>query len=246
MDDRNRLALRLSYDLAGVTDRETYLNAMIQSLGVVFPGDSNGWVSVDVARGRFEFYGTNGSGSAEHAQRVERNKDAHPMFASYLATPGDIAPRRISDIIADRDWLNDRLYAEVFVPLGARREMTIVVSPVTAGAWSGWGFHRAFADFTEAELETATSIQPLLVALNRLTLVGTTESRDPERRRLSAREAQILQLAAQGFRAADVAVMLRISVGTVHKHLEHAYEKLGEHNRVRAVNAAIRSGEISG
>src|SRR4051812_12663310 len=75
MDDRNRLALRLSYDLAGVTDREAYLNAMIESLAVVFPVDSNGWVGMDVPHGRFEFIGTNGSGSAEHAERVDRNRE---------------------------------------------------------------------------------------------------------------------------------------------------------------------------
>lgn len=246
MDDRNRLALRLSYDLAGVTDRGTYLNAMIESLAVVFPSDSNGWVGMDLPHGRYEFYGTNGSGDPRHASGVQRTKDAHPMMTSYLAHPGDIGPRRISDIIGDRDWLNHPLYREVFVPLGARRELTIVVSPVTPVEFDGWGFHRATRDFSDTEVEIATSIQAVLVTLNRLTLIGTKAIPAPDRRRLSPREAQILQLVSQGFRATDVALMLRISPPTVRKHLEHVYEKLGEHNRVRAINAAIRDGDIAG
>ncbi len=168
------------------------------------------------------------------------------MLTSYLAHQGDISPRRISDIIADRDWANHPLYAELFVPLGARRELTIVVSPVSPAEFDGWGFHRASRDFTDGEVETATDIQAVLVTLNRLTLIGTKASPDRERRRLSAREAQILQLVAQGFRATDIALMLRISPPTVRKHMEHVYEKLGEHNRVRAINAAIRDGDIPG
>ena len=246
MDDRNRLALRLSYDLAGVTDRGTYLNAMIESLAVVFPSDSNGWVGMDLPRGRYEFYGTNGSGDPRHASSVQRTKDAHPMMTSYLTRPGDISPRRISDIIGDRDWLNHPLYRELFIPLGARRELTIVVSPVTSVQFDGWGFHRAARDFTDTEVETATGIQAVLVTLNRLTLIKTKTAPDRERRRLSAREAQILRLVAQGFRATDIALMLRISPPTVRKHIEHVYEKLGEHNRVRAISAAIRDGEIAG
>lgn len=246
MDDRNRLALRLSYDLAGVTDRGTYLNAMIETLATVFPVDSNGWVGMDVPKKRFEFYGTNGSGRPEFADGVKRERDAHPMMISYLSRPGDISPRRISDIISDRDWLNHPMFEELFAPLGARRELTIVVSPVSPIEWNGWGFHRAYADFTDNEVDTATAIQPILVALNRLTEVGTTTPPATDVHKLSTREAQILQLVAQGFRAVDIAYMLRISPHTVRKHMEHVYEKLGEHNRVRAVNAAVRDGIITG
>jgi DNA-binding CsgD family transcriptional regulator len=245
MDDRNRLALRLSHDLAGVTDRETYLNAMIESLAVVFPCDSNGWVGMDLPRGRYEFYGTNGSGDLRYASGVQRMKDAHPMMMSYLTRPGDIGPRRMSDIIGDLDWLNHPLYRELFVPLGARRELTIAVSPVSPVEFDGWGFHRATRDFSDAEMQTATDIQAVLVTLNRLTLIGTKAAPGPARHRLTAREAQILQLVAQGFRARDIAVMLRISASTVRKHLEHVYDKLGEHNRVRAIGIAVRDGDIT-
>jgi DNA-binding NarL/FixJ family response regulator len=123
--------------------------------------------------------------------------------------------------------------------------MTIVVEPVRPNEWRGWAFHRARMDFTDNEIELAASIQPVLIAFNRLTsLTRTSAPRD--HRRLSAREAEILQLVAQGFSAADIAGMLRISPLTARKHLEHVYEKLGEHNRIPAVQAGIRDGIIAG
>jgi hypothetical protein len=54
MDDGARLPLRSSYDLAGVTGRETYLDAMVEALGVIVPVDSTGWGGLDLPRGRFE------------------------------------------------------------------------------------------------------------------------------------------------------------------------------------------------
>ncbi|WP_295118832.1 hypothetical protein [uncultured Leifsonia sp.] len=51
MDDGACLPLRSSYDLAGVTGRETYLDAMVEALGVIVPVDSTGWGGLDLPRG---------------------------------------------------------------------------------------------------------------------------------------------------------------------------------------------------
>ena len=245
MDRRGNLALRLSYDLAGITDRGAYLDAMIQSLGMIFPSDSNGWVGAHLVTHEIEMRGTNGSDKPEYAEGLIRNAKSLPMFVSYLHPSGDINPRRISDILSDRAWRNHPLYSEMFVPLGADRQMTIVVTPVSSTQWNGWGFHRATIDFTEREIEWAKSLQPLLMTFNRLSCL-TTETAPTDHRKLTNRETQVLQLVAQGFTAAEVADILRISALTVRKHIEHVYEKLGEHDRVRAVRSAIRQGIISG
>lgn len=243
MDRRGNLALRLSYDLAGITDRGAYLDAMIQSLGMIFPSDTNGWVGAHLVSREIEIRGTNGSDRPEFAELLIQNAERHPMFASYLIPPGDISPRRISDILSDRAWRSHPIYSEMFVPLGADREMTIVVTPVGPTQWNGWGFHRARTDFTDQEIELATSLQPLLMTFNRLSCL-ITEPEPKDHRKLTDREAQVLQLVAHGFTAAETANILRISPLTVRKHLEHVYEKLGEHDRIRAVRSAIRQGII--
>ena len=56
---------------------------------------------------------------------------------------------------------------------------------------------------------------------------------------LTRREAEVLSLAATGVTNDELAAALAISPGTVRKHLERAYEKLGVQNRVEAI-AALR------
>jgi DNA-binding CsgD family transcriptional regulator len=53
---------------------------------------------------------------------------------------------------------------------------------------------------------------------------------------LTPREGEVLALVAEGRTNAEVARVLWISPGTVRKHLENAYEKLGVHTRTGAVS----------
>jgi DNA-binding CsgD family transcriptional regulator len=55
---------------------------------------------------------------------------------------------------------------------------------------------------------------------------------------LSAREAQVLDAVARGLTNAQIGAALGIRAGTVRKHLEHAYARLGVRNRTAAVAAA--------
>ena len=73
--------------------------------------------------------------------------------------------------------------------------------------------------------------------------VGTPSVR-ADRRRLTAREREVLQLAADGGSARDVAAILVISPGTVRSHFERVYRKLGVRDRAAAVAEGIRRGLI--
>ena len=64
-------------------------------------------------------------------------------------------------------------------------------------------------------------------------------------RRLTPRERQVLQLAADGGSTRDIAEVLILSTGTVKTHFEHIYEKLGVRDRAAAVATGIRRGVIS-
>jgi DNA-binding CsgD family transcriptional regulator len=56
---------------------------------------------------------------------------------------------------------------------------------------------------------------------------------------LTPREREILELVAEGRTNAEVARLLWISPGTVRKHLENAYGKLGCHTRTGAIAALL-------
>jgi DNA-binding CsgD family transcriptional regulator len=61
---------------------------------------------------------------------------------------------------------------------------------------------------------------------------------------LTARELDVLRLAAAGLPAQEIRERLSVSQSTVKSHLEHIYEKLGVTNRVAAVARALREGLI--
>ncbi len=76
--------------------------------------------------------------------------------------------------------------------------------------------------------------------LSRGTLAGEASAH-----RLTERERQILQLAAQGLRNKEIARTLRISIRTVEDHMGRIFEKLGASSRTEAVMRAVARGWLS-
>jgi DNA-binding NarL/FixJ family response regulator len=62
--------------------------------------------------------------------------------------------------------------------------------------------------------------------------------------RLTARELEVLQLAARGLRNREIAGEIGRTVGTVKEHLRHVMEKLGAGDRTKAVTVALQRGII--
>jgi DNA-binding CsgD family transcriptional regulator len=84
---------------------------------------------------------------------------------------------------------------------------------------------------TPDDMARLALITPLLQRL-----MGEPPSR-PLPSTLTVQERRVLLLVANGMSNAEIATHLFVSVGTVRKHLEHAYRKLGVHNRMAAVVA---------
>lgn len=73
----------------------------------------------------------------------------------------------------------------------------------------------------------------------------TTRAAGPPHARrpgLTLREREVLALVAEGLTNAEVAASLWIAPGTVRRHLENAFRKLGVHTRTAAV-ARLRNAE---
>jgi DNA-binding CsgD family transcriptional regulator len=65
-----------------------------------------------------------------------------------------------------------------------------------------------------------------------------------DRPRLTAREREVLQLAAEGLSGPRIAAELGLSPATVKTHLTHIYDKLDVRDRAAAVAIALRVGLI--
>jgi DNA-binding CsgD family transcriptional regulator len=96
---------------------------------------------------------------------------------------------------------------------------------------------RAIRDFAPgAHLIIAREIMAQLQARPRPTALEAV--------RLTSREREILQLAADGGSTRAIADVLVISPLTVKTHFEHIYKKLGVHDRVAATAEGFRRGLI--
>lgn len=120
--------------------------------------------------------------------------------------------------------------------------------------------HRAISRGARGFLEKAASFGEIADAVLRIAAGGTviapyaqdilarelrTRREDEERPALSAREIDILRLAADGYASQRIANELHISVATVKTHLQHIYEKLNVSDRASAVAQALRRGVLS-
>jgi two-component system, NarL family, nitrate/nitrite response regulator NarL len=74
--------------------------------------------------------------------------------------------------------------------------------------------------------------------------LAETPAGEEKRPLLSRREREILRLAADGRRAAEIGRDLHVSEATVKTHLQHAYRKLGVSDRAAAVAESLRRGLI--
>lgn len=113
------------------------------------------------------------------------------------------------------------------------------------------GWQRAFViartgeDFSDADIEVARRVQPLLMLLDRQIAVlraAPATAAVEQAATLTGRELAVVVLLAQGYTATAIAHRLGSSPRTVHKHLEHIYRKLGVRDRLTAVQHARLRG----
>jgi DNA-binding CsgD family transcriptional regulator len=159
--------------------------------------------------------------------------EGNPVVARLLTMPTLACPLRSSDITAIGPLMRS---ARAMEPGTGECQLAIPLV-VSSQMLLAWLLTRSRLDFDEADVVAAAlllrglrdGIRDLLFSHSRLTV----------------REQDVLELVAAGLTAAAIARRFRISVRTVHKHLENAYRKLGCANRVSAVLAAREAGFLA-
>jgi DNA-binding CsgD family transcriptional regulator len=153
--------------------------------------------------------------------------------------------RKFSDFLSRREFHRLGLYQEVARPLGIEYTMRLWLDPRGAGG-ARLEFDAAASDFRERDRAVLDLLLPHLMQLRRNAAARRRRTRalppHGSAEPLTAREGEILELVAEGRRNAEIAELLWISPGTVRKHLDNAYEKLGVHTRTGAVAALRRLG----
>lgn len=151
---------------------------------------------------------------------------------------------RLSGQIGRRDLLRLEFYQLGMRPNGLRDILKIWLwsSPASVACVQLWRYD---ADFTRRDQDLLGAVHRGLVRLRReaMTIAGWA-SLEPDRS-LTSREAEVLLLACRGASDDAIADELGTSPGTVGKHLQHAYDKLGVHSRSEALWHLTRRGFAS-
>jgi DNA-binding NarL/FixJ family response regulator len=183
-------------------------------------------------------------GEAEDGrQAVDMAEELHPQIVVMdIAMPnmnGAEATRQIKRKIPGTRVLiltmhQDRQYLAQIVEAGAigavlkRAAGTELVEAVKAAARGESFFSPAIASMMEEDYR-----------------FGLAREGIDESEKLTPREREILQLAAEGKSNKEIAELLDLSIKTVQTHRAHLMQKLGAHDRTDLVKYAIQKGIIA-
>ena len=167
----------------------------------------------------------------------------HPICRFHEKT-GDWRAYSLSDFVETGRFRSSRIYAEWFRPQH-------IESLITVGLDSPLSHTKVFLlarsggrDFDPSDSLVLDVVRPYL-ALRYEAACRVAES-SVTCDALTPRERQILALVAEGKTNGHIADELCIAHGTVRRHLENAYAKLGVHTRTAAVRAAAALGSVVG
>lgn len=241
-----RQLLELSRVLATAPDHEAFLSRSTQFLTTTFEPDRILWSDIDLSAGRVRGrFGSEEDLPIDFADQLLHRATGHPVINSYLVDPLDLTPRRLSDVMPDRVWLDSELYRDLFAAEGGRHQLSLVVE-LRAGRGIGWSLFREGRDFTEDQLEQAQLVLPMLSGFHHMyDRLAPTPPPAPLTSDLTPREHQVVRLLAEGLTATAIGRRLTIRPTTVRKHLEHIYAKFGVHDRVLVVNRARAMGLLT-
>lgn len=226
--------------LGHLSDRTEYLGAAGELLLEMFPADSVGRIAVDPAAGTAEalVYPEHQRAAVPGGWR-ELWED-HPILLSCMrdTAAGMWRPRRLSDLVTDRELYATRAYRVGLSALGSNRQLSFLTARNGRTGIQGWSLNRWGHDFTNREVELSGYLQPILRLLD---AAYEDNGHEDEQKNaaaaysLTAREQEVLRLVGRGLTATAIGHMLGISPRTASKHLENAYAKLGCNNRIDAL-----------
>ncbi len=147
---------------------------------------------------------------------------------------------RMSGRIRRRDLERLEFHGEFMKPNGIRDSLKIWLVDAN-GSVACVHLLRYRSDFSRREQEILDVVQQDLIRLREEALAGRSDWAAGDAT-LTRREAEVLIWAVRGYSHAEIAARLCLSAGTVGKHLEHAYEKLGVNSRAQAVERILLSG----
>jgi DNA-binding CsgD family transcriptional regulator len=228
-----RAALELLREAGAVEGPDPFPEPVLEGLRRLVPCDVVAYHEGPVSHPAVAFAGE------PRGQVTQAIRETHDrLVAQDVLTPAEGA-RKYSDYLSPRQFHRLAFYHEVARPLGVEDMIRLWIEP--RGRENGrLEFDRSDWGFRERDRSVLDLLLPHLRQLRRNAVARRRPA--PQADGLTPREREVLELVAGGRTNAEVARILWISPGTVRKHLENAYEKLGVHTRTGAVAALLNEG----
>ena len=162
----------------------------------------------------------------------------HPTCHRHETT-GDFRAHRVSDFVTHRQLRRSRIYAQWFRPQGVEHQLTVGLDSPLCHTKVFLFSRGAGSDFTTRDCAVLDVLRPYFAGRYELwrSSRAPTDPRDALAT-LTTREREVVRLVADGLTNAAIAERLWLSPGTVRRHLENVYSKLGVHTRTAAVARA--------
>lgn len=140
-----------------------------------------------------------------------------------------------------RRFRGSGLHAAMCKPFGIDYVMKIYLQTGSPGA--SVIFDRGDLDFSERDRAVLNTLGPHLALIRRRNRQQPTHVASEATAALTAREREVLDLVARGWTNGEIGAALFISTGTVRKHLDNVYAKLGVRSRAQAVAVTVGVGD---
>ncbi|HEX6324933.1 MAG TPA: helix-turn-helix transcriptional regulator [Jiangellaceae bacterium] len=153
------------------------------------------------------------------------------LACSYPTVSGDVrSVTTMSDFYSEREYHSSSMYADYLGPLGIEHEAMLCLPAPTGHSRRLVFFRSGRTDFDSRDRLLLALLRPHLAEIDQ----------ELARRRntgaaLTPRQREILKLVARGDSNIEIARTLSISPGTVRKHLENVFARLGVMSRTAAV-----------
>jgi DNA-binding CsgD family transcriptional regulator len=182
-----------------------------------------------------------GSISRREIEVFDRHFHDHPLVREHGRNPGAVT-RCIDELLPASRFHGTPLYNDYYRVIRIDHVMAVPIH-VDRRYLVSFVLNRSKRGFSDRDRARLEIMRPHLGNLYRLSIAASrhwvppTESARPDS--LTPRERSVLRWVAAGKTDRDIGAILEISPRTVHKHLQHAYEKLGVETRTAA---AMRAG----
>lgn len=240
--DRRSLIEALLPDVYALRTEAEFPEHVIALLVNLIGADKGCFHELDIATGDYRML------ASPYPQELDELDDARRAwmhqnpFLEIFRTSPSVECKLLTDFLTNREFRRLGVYGEFFRHLGAEAQLGIPVVSQPAKTVVGMTLERGYPIFTEEERQLAGLLRPHIAAAHANAKRFTTSLRAPlsETARfrngddLTDQQRRVLKLVATGSTNAQIALALDIREGTVRKHMEHVFRRLGVTTRTAA------------